>query len=66
MRDRERKEEKWGGSETHYMEGGGGQEVLSPVLKVPRHYPLVHLVEIMHTVGINFVCFLEKLNYSEI
>jgi hypothetical protein len=36
LRKREReKREKVGGSERHYI-WGGGQEIISPVLKVPR------------------------------
>jgi hypothetical protein len=31
----------------------GGEEIISPVLKVPRECPLVLLVEIMHMIGIN-------------
>jgi hypothetical protein len=33
---------------------GRGQEIISPVLKVPRQCPLVLLVEVMHMIGINF------------
>jgi hypothetical protein len=40
---REKKRKKVGGeSERHYT--GGGQETISPVLKVPRQCPLVFLV----------------------
>jgi hypothetical protein len=31
-----------------------GQEIISPVLKVPRQCPLVLLVEVIHMIGINF------------
>jgi hypothetical protein len=34
---------------------GGEQVGLFPVLKVPRHCPLVLLVEVMHEIGINFL-----------
>jgi hypothetical protein len=41
MREKKRKK-VGGGSERHYI--GGGQETISPVLKVPRQCPLVLLV----------------------
>jgi hypothetical protein len=43
--------------------GGGEQETISTVLKVPKQWPLVLLVEIMHTIGI---MRLEGLHCSEI
>jgi hypothetical protein len=42
-RSGKREREKVGGSERHYI-GEGGQETVSPVLKVPRQCPLVLLV----------------------
>jgi hypothetical protein len=60
MRER-RERECGGGSERHYIWGGGGQETLSPVLKVPRQCPLVLLVEVSKAFGT-----LEGLHYSEI
>jgi hypothetical protein len=38
-----REREKVGGSERHYILGWG-QEIISPILKVPRQCPLVLLV----------------------
>jgi hypothetical protein len=43
LRERER-ERSGGGSERHYIGGGGGQETISPVFMVPRQCPLVLLV----------------------
>jgi hypothetical protein len=34
--------------------GVGGQETISPLLKVPRQCPLVLLAEVMHMIGTNF------------
>jgi hypothetical protein len=36
--------------------GGGGQEAISPVLKVPKQYLLVLLVEVIYMIGITFLC----------
>jgi hypothetical protein len=36
------------------------------VLKVPRQYPLVLLVEVMHMFGINVFITLEGLHFGEI
>jgi hypothetical protein len=35
--------------------GGGAQETLCPVLKVPRQCPLVLLLEVPHMIGINLL-----------
>jgi hypothetical protein len=43
QRERESEREKVGGSERHYI-WGGGQETISPVLKVPKQCPLVLLI----------------------
>jgi hypothetical protein len=46
------------GSERHYIGlggGGGEQENISPVLKVPRQCPLALLIEVMHMIGIVFL-----------
>jgi hypothetical protein len=44
----------------------GGQETISPVLKVPRQCPLLHLVEVMNMIGNNVCMTLEGLHYSEV
>jgi hypothetical protein len=46
---------KWGGSERHCIGGGGEQETVSPVLKVPRQCPLLLLVEVLRMIGIKFL-----------
>jgi hypothetical protein len=43
---------------------GGGKEIVSPVLKVPRQCPLVYLAEVVHMIGINFYMALEGLHYE--
>jgi hypothetical protein len=53
--ERKGEKRKWGGSKRHYI-GGGGQETISPILKVPRQCPLVLLVEELHMIGISFLC----------
>jgi hypothetical protein len=54
-RERERDEkESRVGSQRHYIWGGGGEETVSPVSKVPKQCPFV-LVEAMHMIGINFL-----------
>jgi hypothetical protein len=46
---------KWGSSERHYIwEGVRKKESIFPVLKVPRQYPLVLLVEAAHIIGTRF------------
>jgi hypothetical protein len=57
------KRKKRGGSETLHLRGG--EETVSPVLKVPRQCPLLLLVEVMHMIGINSMT-LEELHYIEI
>jgi hypothetical protein len=73
LREREREEErkkerkkerKWLGSVRHYT--GGEEEIIFPVLKVPRQCPLVLLVEVLHMIPINFYMTMEGLHYSEI
>jgi hypothetical protein len=41
---------RWYERETIHLRRG--QEIISPVLNVPRHFPLVLLVEVMHIIGI--------------
>jgi hypothetical protein len=68
-REEKRREEKESGEvvrDTTFL-GGGGQETIIPVLKVPRQCSLVLLVEVMHMIGINFFYMtLEGLHYREI
>jgi hypothetical protein len=45
--------------------GGGGQEIISLGLKVPRQCPLVLLVEVLHKIGINFYMTMEGLHQDE-
>jgi hypothetical protein len=53
-REREReREEKWGGSGTLFL-GDWGQTTISPDLKVPRQCAFIVLVELTHTIGIDF------------
>jgi hypothetical protein len=60
-REEKRREEKSGVVVRHYI--WGGQETVSPVLKVPRQCPFVSLVEISHMIGINyFYMMLEGLH----
>jgi hypothetical protein len=53
-REREQKESAGWGSEREYI-WGKGQETISPVLKFPRQFPFVLLVELMYIIGINFL-----------
>jgi hypothetical protein len=65
----EKKKKKWGGSERHYIWGGEARkkETIFPVLKVPRQWPLVLLVEAAHVIGIRFFNITpEGLHYGEI
>jgi hypothetical protein len=60
-RAREREEKGSGGGTFR-----GRQEIISPVLKVPRQCPHVLQVEVMPMNGINFYMTLEERCYCEI
>jgi hypothetical protein len=45
MRQMKTETERWGGSEGHYILGGGGPSNF-PALKVPRQCPLILLAEV--------------------
>jgi hypothetical protein len=49
QRREEKRREKVGFSER------GGEESISPILKVPRQCPLFLLVEVLHIIGIIFL-----------
>jgi hypothetical protein len=57
---------KWGGNERDHIWGGGGQETISPVLKIPRQCQFVLLVDVTHMIRINIFMTLERLHYTEI
>jgi hypothetical protein len=61
-REREIRDRKWG--EVVRDATFGGEETISPVLKVPRQCPLVLLV--MHMIKINFYMTLEGLHYNKV